>query len=252
MKMSRSYCAMIVYWWIACSLVTFSMGETRADILWQPPVTISSDLDVSTTGSLVRAWSVHNGSTTINGVTFSLAGGGNPLGDFTITGPGFGGTSTIFNNLSASYKLILDSAVYRTNGDTVMTINLNALTVGSVYEFQAFVNDSRDASGFGRNFGRSNVFDSGVGTSQSQRVFQPLNIGTTNIGQHIKGTFTATSNTQLVRMTGISNFGQDVSLINAYQLREISAVPEPSSILLISSVAGLGGMFLRKRRRGKK
>ena len=253
-KMSRSYCAMILAWGVACFLVAFSTGKANADIIWQGPQNITGDLDVSTLGNLVRAWSAVNASNTINGVTFSLSGGGAPQGAFIIGGPGFGVGSSIYNNLSVPYKSLLNSAVYRDNGDSIMTIDLNGLTNGRVYEFQAFVNDSRDSSTFGGgniNYGRSNVFDSGAGSIQSQSVFQPLNAGTTNIGQHIKGTFTANGNTQHVRILGDALTGPKVSLINAYQVRDITAVPEPSSILLLSSVAGLTGMFLRKRRSRK-
>ncbi len=236
---------------MVCFLVFASIGFAEADIIWQVPVTISGDADISTAGTTVRAWSATS-SSTINGVTFSQIAAGNPQGDFIIGGSGFGGTSSIFNNLSAPYRSLLDSAVYRANGDSIMTINLNALTAGRTYEFQAFVNDSRNnTEGVGGSRNRWSIFDSGAGTAQTASVFQPYRLGTNNIGQYVKGTFTATSNAQLVRILGNAELGPQVSLINAYQVRDITAVPEPSSMLLLSSVAGLGGMFLRKRRRNK-
>lgn len=244
-KMSRSYCAMMLAWGVACSLVAFSMGKANADIIWQGPQNIAGDLDVSTFGVLVKAWGA---ATTVNNVTFIQDGGGF---DFNLPMSGdnnFGGTSQRFSSLSGSYQVLLRSANFSTNV-AGMKITMSNLTAGNLYEFQAFVNDSRN---LGVNFGRFSVFDSGAGTIQSQPVFQPLNSGNTNIGQHIKGTFTAGADgTQIVRIFGDSLPGDKVSLINAYQVRDITAVPEPSSILLLSSVAGLTGMFLRKRCRRK-
>jgi hypothetical protein len=239
---------MMLAWGVACSLVAFSIGKARADIVWQGPQNITGDLDVSTLGDLVKAWG--QASSTVNGVAFTTVNPG--ITGSQSGGSNFGVGSNIFNNLSMPYKTLLDSASYNAFGTGNMSIDLSALTVGRVYEFQAFVNDSRNnAEGVGGNRNRWNVFDSGAGSAQSGSVFQPYRPGTNNIGQYVKGTFTANSNTQLVRILGNAEFGPATSLINAYQVRDITAVPEPSSILLLSSVAGLGGMFLRKRH-GKK
>lgn len=245
-KMSRSYCAMMLAWGVACSLVAFSIGKANADIIWQGPQNIAGDLDVSTLGVLVKAWG--QAASTVNGVAFTTANPG--ITGSQSGGSNFGVGSSIYNNLSTPYKVLLDSANFNASGTGNMSINLGSLTVGRTYEFQAFVNDSRNnTEAFPGNRNRWNIFDSGAGTAQSASVFQPYRSGTDNIGQYVKGTFTANGNTQLVRILGNAEFGAATSLINAYQVRDITAVPEPSSILLLSSVAGLGGMFLRKRRR---
>lgn len=251
-KMSRSYCAVMLAWGVACSLVAFSIGKANADIIWQGPQNIAGDLDVSTLGDLVKAWG--QASSTVNGVAFTSASSG--ILNSQSGGSNFGGASTVFASLSSSYRTLLDSGNFNASGTGFegvagrMAINLTGLNAGRIYEFQAFVNDSRDSGG-DTNFGRWNVFDSGANTLQSQRVFQPYDKGTTNIGQHIKGTFTTNTGTQLIRILGDATGGVDTSFINAYQVRDITAVPEPSSILLLSSVAGLTGMFLRKRRSRK-
>lgn len=247
--MARSIYAMMISIGVAFLALVSSENSTRADVIWQAPETISGDGDVSTLGSLVRAWGA---ITTVNGVSFSSNSIWAPTGNNS-GGPLFGGTSTVFAGLSESYRSLLDTGTYNVQ-EAKMTINLTGLTIGSTYEFQAFVNDSRDASTFGGgnvNYNRSSVFDSGEGSIQSQLVFQPLNSGTTNIGQFVKGTFTATSTLQVVRILGLAQVGQDVAFINAYQLRDISAVPEPSSILLLLSVTGIGGVIARRRLRNR-
>ncbi len=245
--MIRSYYAMIISVGVACAVFISSADLSRANIVWQDPETISGDGDVSTLGDLVRAWS-SAGTATVNGVSFfsnaSLGPSGNNSG-----GPGFGGASTVFAGLSGSYRALLDSATFNVQFGT-FTINLQNLTVGSTYEFQAFVNDSRNnQEGPGGNGNRWNVFDSGTGTAQSKSVLQPYIAGNGNIGQHIKGTFIATSSLQVIRILGVAERGPNVALINAYQLRNITAVPEPSSLQHLLSAMGFVGILTRKRLR---
>lgn len=238
---------------MALALALVSTEATRADIVWQTPVTISGDSDVSTLGIGIRAFGIS--SSTINGVTF-LSGGSGGVLNAPSGGPGFGGNSTVFNSLSGAYKQLLDSAAYNasnTGYENVpgrMAINLTGLTTGNLYEFQAFVNDSRDSGG-DANSGRWNIFDSGSGTAQSQSVFQPYSRGGSNIGQYIKGTFIANGTTQLVRISGNAISGPPTSLINAYQVRQLAAVPEPTSLLLIASVTAIGIAAKRTSRRSR-
>lgn len=236
------------------ALALLPTETSRADIVWQTPKTISGDSDVSNFGIGIRAWSFS--STTVNGVSFFSGGSFAPV-NAPSGGSGFGGSSTVFGAMSDEYKVLLNSATFNAsntgfeNEPGRMAINLTGLTSGKLYEFQAFVNDSRNSTG-DFNSDRWNVFDSGAGTAQSQSVLQPYLTGNSNIGQYIKGTFTANGDSQLIRISGNATFGPKTSLINAYQLRELASVPEPTSLLLVASITAMGFVAKRTSRRSRK
>lgn len=66
-------------------------------------------------------------------------------------------------------------------------------------------------------------------------------------GQFSIGTFTADATTQTVTFQGHVNFG---TLENAFQLRNITAVPEPGTLALFLSGAGLLACKLHRSRGG--
>ena len=156
------------------ALTVLVLQTQAATITWNPATTISGAADVSTVGTLDRAFSFARGDTstgpfgpsTINGVTFvSFPTSNNPpsasMGDTTVTAAVGSNTVESFNglagdnypfsppvppfsNLSAAYQLMLSTAVYNDNGSLVLT--LNALTPGQKYLFEVWVNDSRSNS----------------------------------------------------------------------------------------------------------
>jgi hypothetical protein len=235
----------------ACLLVLVSLGAGRAGaavITFGAAQQITGDSDILTNGTTDRAYlfAANSGPPdTINGVTFTEfdSNGGNPNGDtstFTngLTGV-FGSGNPPYSNLSQAYQILLSSAHYNGSTGTPASITLNNLTVGDDYEIQVFVNDSRDIGGI---------------RSESISGSPYLEFNTTGsdggLGEYVTGTFTADSTSQTLTFTPASdNFS--VAQVNGLQLRNLSAVPEPSSLVLlgVGAITGLG--YARARRRVK-
>ncbi len=218
-------------------------------IVWGSPQTVSGDSDVSTTGSLVYAFTFGGtaapASATVNGVTFSpfrIPGGivtSTTVGSVTISeSPGtlfgsnsFGTASAPFSGLSSTYQSLLGSGAYADTPANI-TVSLGGLTSGQQYQVQWWTNNSSNIlSNFGESF--SNTTATAVNAVT-------LDANTTNIvggvGQYAIGTFTAAGTTQpfILSETG----GGFNPLINALQVR---LVPEPttSAIVLLGAAAGL-------------
>jgi hypothetical protein len=218
-------------------------------IVWGSPQTVSGDSDVSTTGSLVYAFTFGGtaspSSATVNGVTFSpfrIPGGivtSATVGNVTLSeSPGllfgsnsFGTASTPFSGLSTDYKTILGSGAYADNPVSI-TVSLNGLTNGQDYEVQWWTNNSANITPqFGGGF---------TNTTATAINSVTLDANTTNavggLGQYAIGTFTASGTTQAFLLSETS--GGFNPLINAPQVR---AVPEPTTsvFVLLGATAGL-------------
>jgi hypothetical protein len=239
----------------ACALFLVSAtprvwaGGEGSPLIWQSPVTISGDSDVSTTGSLVAAFNMFGSAVAVNGVTFSafnVTGGSQTAtnGNFSFSeSPGIltpssslGSASAPFSNLSANYRTLLSTAISTSDNNT-LTLTMTGLTLGLTYQFQWWVN----ASNFNPNIG----FDT-TATSGPQVV--TLDSNTTNanggVGQMVIGTFFAGANFQTIAFTGTSI--TQAPTVNAFQLR---VIPEPGTLALFAvGAAGLAAL-LRQRRR---
>ena len=189
------------------------------------PGTGLGDLAVSTSGILVEA--INFGSTaadvTVNGVLFSGVITGNTThysSDLNgadggiITGTTTGGD---IDTLTATFA--------RNVSDPTSSGTLTGMTIGHDYLVQFISSFS--------NLNRTMTFDDGNGNTIVQPLRNPHSFAT--------GTFTADATTQTVNFT--ANTGS--SFISGYQLRNITAIPEPSSTALL----GLGGLALAMRRR---
>jgi autotransporter-associated beta strand protein len=215
-----------------------------ATITWSPVTTISGKSDVSTVGTLDRAFSFARGDTstgpfgpsTINGVTFmSFPTSNNPhsasMGNTTVTAAGGSNTVESFNglagdnypfsppvppfsNLSAAYQLMLSTAVYNDSGSLALT--LNGLTPGQKYLFEVWTNDSRS------NSTRMEKVTAGNSVRLAYNSTQ-VNGG---LGQFAIGTFTAdNSGSQSITFNPIAlPAGLPASQINGFQLRAIPTV----------------------------
>ena len=209
-------------------------------IVWSTPTTISGDSDVLTDGTLVGAFNFGDtgiGSTTINGVAFqglafasgtaSTVASGNfslHIGSGTFSAQSAAGTTNQpFSNLSSSYQSLLSSFAY-TSG-TAFTLTMSGLSVGHTYEFQWWSDDSQTSSSFvtGASAVNTDSLSSNTGTSNG------------GLGQFGVGTFTTgTTGERIVFNGGTFN------IVDAFQLRDVTAVPEPSTYALWMSVGGLG------------
>ncbi len=195
---------------------------------WNPPVTVSDDSDVATTGSPVFAYDWSNATPSVNGVSFTAPGSGVSLSGFSGPYGGFlTGTGSPANLLSTEYQNILTGGLY-SNGVNPCTVTLNNLTIGNEYLVQFWVNDSRSSGN-----SRSETLTSGGNT-----VNLKYNGGSTgSLGQFSVGTFIATSSTKVIDLSG-----NESTQINAIQLRDLgipAIVPPP----VFTPVAGtyLGG-----------
>jgi hypothetical protein len=210
-----------------------------ANVIWSLPQNISTDSDVNTLGTFIDAASIGNDApVTVNGVTFSAFNPGAPTGSFAITGAsgygGYGVNAAPFNTLSAAYQNLLTHGDFG-SGNSIMTLTISGLTIGRDYLFQWWANDSRN------NF-VPQVVTATAGTAVTLNADTTASSG--GIGQFAIGTFLADSTTQTISFQGGENGG---TLENAFLLRDVTGVPEPSSSILLGLGAPLGFALSRRR-----
>jgi len=223
-----------------------------ATIIWGQATTIVGDADVSTAGSLVAAFNFGTigGTATVNGVSFANAGTvyfdnlapshtfGAGAGRVTLAGSSplfsadaFNSGSAPFSELSASYKSLLNSAVWIDSAENKqITLTIEGLTIGQQYQVQLWTNDSRS-----HGVNRDTSFDSVV----LEQNTGPMG----GLGQWVIGTFTADDTFQTIIANAAGN-GQSTN-INAYQLR---AIPEPSTYAIIAGAGALVAALCFRRR----
>lgn len=213
---------------------------------------------MSTAGSLVHAFNIGleaGTDTTVNGVTFTSTRETGLTGKIsfsnapTFSRTAFGNTTEPFNSLSADYKFILQSAVYKSSPSAVGTfsLTLEGLTIGAEYQIQVWTHDSRDL--VNTRTGGTEFSTTGGGT-----VTTFMNIGNGEgangyaggTGQYVLGSFVATATTQEITLTSIVDPGSPQ--INALQLRQLSGIPEPGTYALLFGAAALAGTVIVRRR----
>jgi hypothetical protein len=232
------------------ALFVAALPSHGATIIWDTATTISGDSDVSTTGTLERAYNfdrpADNLSPVVNGVTFSAfnvangAAGPVTVGSTTVSSTtGFfasgtlGSVSSPFSALSAGYQNLLKTAAFEQTAASSWTLTLNGLTNGSEYLFQGWVNASSVASG---------LSTASTTVTSGNAVTLDANVGNVEggVGQFVTGTFTADATSQVITFSGSTG-----NPVNAFQLR---AIPEPSSIALFVMAGGVGLLFASRRR----
>jgi hypothetical protein len=236
------------------TLALVSGGTTvarAAQVTWSVAHNIVGHSDVSTTGISRGAYNfggVGVPGATINSVTFvSFPFDGSAtsftVGDLTVGSPGadasetltdassLGSASEPFANLNSAYRALLDQGVTELNGDRVVPLTMNDLTVGSQYIIQLWVNRSSST------IGGSIIWDS-LGSPRNEVTLKANSIGSSGgVGQFVIGSFIADMPTQSIYLVG------SPPLLNAFQLRQM-AVPEPTTALLAVAIPAL----LRRRR----
>jgi hypothetical protein len=230
-----------------------TLGMKAQVITWDSPVRIDYSTmshDVATNGNYVDALQAHGSyadgtplvaipvpnavtgvSTEFNIYTTSnyVGGNSNTYGDgtFTITGYDDNGGDGSGSDATA-YQKVLDRTTYTT---TSGTITMNGLTPGDEYQIQIW-----NSAGF-----RPTTFTSGLDKVDTN-------------GQYVIGTFTAGA-AALGSLTSSDSFtfapdhGNDAGEINALSLRDLGAVPEPSTYAML--FGGLGALVLISRFRRK-
>ena len=239
---------------ILCALVAGASAlvanAQNPNVTWQSPVTISGTSDVSTLGTLVGTWgpgddwggTLRSDYYPVNGVTFAAYGSG-PFGSW-VSSSGLDdryGSYANPNTADANYNYVLQTAIY-SYGEPI-SLTWGGMTAGDSYQLEFWVQDGRNNV----TAERSETLTGGANTSAA------LAYGTgpngTGPGQFILGTFVA-DNTGQETLTLTPFGGADIgssAQINLLQLRDITSVPEPSTIALFA--AGTGVLFGVLRRK---
>jgi hypothetical protein len=231
---------------IATGSTAWAWGEGSV-ITWGAPTNISGDSNVLNGGALVGAFNMNGPAVTVNGVTFAsftypFMATSATNGAFTfnespghlLAASGLGSTSAPFSNLSSSYQTLLSTAV-TTDDNNTLTLTITGLTLGDHYQFQWFLNGSNTAG-----------VDNFRTTATAPNPVS-LDDNTTNAiggtGQFVIGTFTAGATQEIITFTGADT--TQAPTVNAFQLRDISAVPEPGTLALLA----IGTVIAALRRR---
>lgn len=232
----------------------FGGAIPNADVTWGTPTNISGDSDVNTNGTLVMAYNFGTptvADTTVNGVTFSAFGVSTTLnsqtatvGNLTLqeTRPGYflygsnvTSTDTPFTGLTPAYQSLLGMMSASNSADTLL-LQMSGLTVGNVYLFQLWSDHSDQATPFTVHVA-ANGYTSNV----------TLDLNTANtfggLGQWVTGTFTAAGSSESIGVVGDAQ-----PIINAMQVRQLAAVPEPgTTALMMGAIAGMVAIWRRKK-----
>jgi hypothetical protein len=222
----------------------------QSPITWDVPLTISSDTDVRTDGTLFGA--INNGgpgvfSVTVNGIDF-VQFAGSSYGHFEFTtdnpigvegedwnGPTGAGVSGEYSALASGFSLA-DRA--SSGSPPTMILTINDLVIGQMYLVQIWANESSGLPQLGSGK-RSNTLT--AGNSVSLRVNTSGTDG--GRGQYATGTFTATASSEAITITGVStdpiNFPPHAT-VSAVQVRAISGTPGPGRLMNLSTRAHVG------------
>ena len=205
----------------ASALLVVSASALQAQITWGGAQTITDASDISTLGTSVDAISANRaGSTiTIGDTTFK-----GMISDSTFSFNNAGGGGTDGSGSDATpYQAILYGTAYAGGGVTG-TVTLSNLTLGQTYQLQIW-NAAQN--------GRPTTFTGG-------------NTVDLTGGDFALGTFLATSATE--SFTFVSDLPGGFGEVNAIALRDIPAVPEPSTYAaMVLGLLALAG-FARFRK----
>lgn len=229
------------------SVFTAVANAQNANITWDAPLTISGTSDVNTSGTVVGTWApgddaYNPDSLPVNGVTFNAYGSG-PFNSF-INTSGIDGHYTGFNSPGTSdnnYNTILQAAIY--NNGEAMSLTWGGMTAGDTYLLEFWVQDGRNST----TAERSETLTGGANTSAALAYGS----GANGPGQYILGTFVADgtgTETLTINPFGGADIGPSAQ-VNLLQLRDISPVPEPSTLAFLAM--GTGAMLFGFRRKNR-
>jgi len=232
---------------IAFGVINLGHAST---ITWGVVTDTTAASDISTAGSLVKAFNSGGASTTVNGVTFAqFATAGDDIYDsFDAQFPGLVGTNNVFDdqaNLGVLDPLLSTANFLAPVGGGSTIIKLLGLTTGSQYDLQYFFTDQR-GSIFSLPAGCVGCNDREVTlTSGSNSVTleaDPGNASTAPFGQFVIGSFIADNSFQEFIVSG-----PEVRQVNAWQLRT-SEVPVPAAVWLFgTALVGFVGLSRRRK-----
>ena len=205
-------------------LLAAAAQAQNANITWQTPETISGTSDVDTHGTYFGSWAPHGSTLAVNGVTFQafsdLPGLNSTFDNSTGTG-----SYASPNTPDANYNTLLTAGAFG-NNDTPYSFNWGGMTSGDTYLVELWVNDGRNST----VNQRTETFTGGTSTS----AFLDYGSGNSGPGQFIIGTFLAdSSGSETITLTPGAAFPSPQ--LNLFEVRDITAVPEPSAMALMGS-----------------
>jgi len=222
-----------------------------ANITWGTPTTISGTADVSTLGTTVGTWGPgddwgypnYSDLYPVNGVTFNAYGSG-PFNSFVSTS-GLDDRYGSYGNpgtADANYNFLMQTAIYSYGSSISLT--WGGMTAGNTYLLQFWAHDGRNST----TAERSETLTGGANISAALAYGS----GNSGPGQYIIGTFVAdVTGTQTITLNAFG--GNDIgpsAQVNLLQLRDITAVPEPSSLAMLA--VGTGALVCRLRRKSNR
>lgn len=212
---------------IVASLSAAIVQAQNANITWQNPLTILGTSDVNMQGTYFGSWAPYDGSSgslPVNGVTFQGFSDLNGLSSVNFDNgySGFGSPNTA----DANYNSLLECATF-SNESTPNSFTWGGMAPGDTYLVELWVND-------GRNIGqaRSESFTGGADTSAN------VSFGSdgSGPGQYIIGEFTADSTgTETIGINPFSSGANPDPQLNLFLVRDITPVPEPSTVALAAT-----------------
>ncbi len=241
-----------------CAVCLIAATAQGATIVWDAPTIITGDNDVSTIGTLDRAYAfghqpgnINNFADVVNGVTFTAFNGASATdGSTTLAGtlydtwPNEGSFSAPYSLLSGAYGALLSGAAQSDTGfNSQLTLTLGGLVVGETYLVQFWINHS---SAYPPDIPAIRSTTATAGTSAV------LLHNTTNtdggLGEFVTGTFTADSTSETITFTGASYFiGPDFTFATQLNAMQLRVVPEPGAAVLFAT--GAAAMLLVRRSR---
>lgn len=233
------------------AITAFGSIAQAATITWNVS-NIANDLtQVSTTGSLhASAYGINGGSTssfdgpseTINGVQFTDAS----TLDSATNQDNIGSRAGSYpGQPTPGFRQLFEHGS-RNTANADQSISFTGLTSGNTYQIQIWVTDNGGTAGT-----QAIALGNGSGASPTYGVDPSLLFEVTEggYGQYAIGTFIADATTQSFKVRKWGNLtttpvAQSNTYVNAWQLRDLGVVPEPSAALL----GGLGALLLLRRR----
>ena len=231
---------------VALFLTAHCLSHAQAVITWGTPTFISGDADVAAVDTRLWAYNFGNAavSSVVNGVTFTGYASNTGNSDFTLTTVGssihqnatvFGNTGAFYTALSSGYQDLLRSATFWSGSlANTQTMTLLNLIVGTTYQIQFWVNDSRP------NYHNTEIVTFSDAATDGNTVSVRFSNNGATLGQFVTGVFTAEDTTQVI------NLGPYSPQINAATLGTI-AIPEPSTYAVLVGALALGWVVLCRR-----
>ena len=212
--------ASLITWGSAVDVIDGGASDVLANGAFVDAVTTygnKSGSDVMLNGVTFQHYSSYAGST----LTFGTSGISMTYPTGNLNFPG--------STPTTDYEKLLGNSMYANHG--AGTITLGNLTRDTQYQVQVW--------GPVWNGAVSDVFD-------GQVTINGYNYSATKHSQYAVGTFTADANPQVINF--VAGLGGYSFAPTAVSLRELTAVPEPGSLLALGCLIGSGAL-LRSRRR---